>query len=218
MTSSAVMIAGTDTAVGKTYVAVRFVRALVRRGIDVGVMKPFESGVAGATRVGVPLGSDAASLVRAARTPSDDADIVSPYRFREALAPEIAATRADLAIDFRRVLRAFRILTQRHSRVVIEAAGGLYSPLGPQGLNAAILAKRLGVPVILVAPNRLGTLSHVFLATEALARHRVPLSAVVLTQPAPAPRLVRETNAAALPFALTADARIGETLVRTLGW
>ncbi|MBI3071575.1 MAG: dethiobiotin synthase [Deltaproteobacteria bacterium] len=218
MKAVAVMIVGTDTGVGKTYVAVRLVRALVRRGVDVGVMKPFESGVSSfALRVG-RLGADASRLLRASGNPAANLDLVSPYRFREALSPAIAAERVGVAIDFRRVARAFDALRRRFSRVVIEGAGGLYSPLGPRGLNAVVMAKRLRVPVILVAANRLGTLSHVLLARETLARHGIPLRAVVLTQPSPSPRIVRETNAAALPFAIRADSRIGHNLVQALGW
>src|SRR3990172_1993538 len=58
-----VLVVGTDTAVGKTVVAAGLAWALRRRGIDVGVMKPVETGVSTRRR------SDAALLPLAARAP-----------------------------------------------------------------------------------------------------------------------------------------------------
>lgn len=210
MNSSCILLVGTDTGVGKTFVACRLIRALRRAGVDVGVMKPFESGF---VRAG---DSDAAALMTTAHC-SDPLDLVTPYRFRAPLAPAIAAAREGKRVRFDLVERAFATLRKRHTRLVIESAGGVYSPLAP-GLLVADLASRLDVPVVLVAPNRLGTISQTLLAIEALERRAIPIRAVVLSEPAPAPRLVRDSNAAYFRLALRPRASLGADLVRALRW
>ena len=93
-------VTGTDTEVGKTLVACTLVRALRARGIDVGVMKPVETGVG----EGGPL--DALALRRAAGAP-DPLEAVCPQRFALPAAPTVAAAAEGREVDLRRVDRAF---------------------------------------------------------------------------------------------------------------
>jgi len=61
----------------------------------------------------------------------------------------------------------------------VEGAGGFYSPLCADGLNAD-LASTLGLPILLVAENRLGCINQVLLTLEAIERRGLVLSAIVL--------------------------------------
>ena len=79
-----IFITGTDTAVGKTLVTAALAVSLQKRGLDIGVMKPVETGVV----QGRP--SDAVRLARAAQV-SDALDLVRPYAFRLPVAPFDAA-------------------------------------------------------------------------------------------------------------------------------
>ena len=65
--------------------------------------------------------------------------------------------------------------------LLVEGAGGFYSPLALDGLNADFAA-RLQLPVLLVAPDRLGVINHVLLTAEAIARRELSLFAVVLNR------------------------------------
>ncbi len=74
--------------------------------------------------------------------------------------------------------------------VLVEGAGGFYSPLAPGVLNAD-LAAALPLPVLLVAADRLGAISHTLLTVEAIKRRGLALVGVVLNQvdPASDPRM-----------------------------
>src|SRR5262245_10278714 len=92
---SALFVTGTDTGVGKTFVACALAHALRAAGRRVGVVKPVETGVDGEPE-------DARRLALAAddRSPLDD---VCPYRLRAPLAPAVAAEREGVTIDVERI-------------------------------------------------------------------------------------------------------------------
>jgi dethiobiotin synthetase len=69
--------------------------------------------------------------------------------------------------------------------LLVEGAGGFYSPLAAGVLNAD-LAVALSLPVLLVTADRLGTIGHTLLAVEAIKRRGLTLAGVVLNQVAPA--------------------------------
>src|SRR5262252_4630139 len=94
-------VTGTDTGVGKTYVACGLLRALRGAGRTVAARKPAETGCApGAGEVLFP--ADAAALREAAGGAEPLAAICS-VRLAEPLAPAVAAARAGVPIDFERL-------------------------------------------------------------------------------------------------------------------
>ncbi|MEX0991427.1 MAG: dethiobiotin synthase [Actinomycetota bacterium] len=162
--SGGVFITGTDTGVGKTVVAAGLARLLADLGIDVGVMKPVETGWAGPPD---ELPADAAMLAAAARTQDAHDDIV-PFVYEEPLAPLVAARRSDRPVEPDLIVAAYERLRDRHGFVIVEGAGGLSVPLTPD-LTMAGLAIRLDLPVLVVVRPALGTLNHSYL-TVAYAR------------------------------------------------
>ena len=91
------LITGTDTGIGKTTVAIAIAAALRRRGRDVGVLKPAETGCAPGAD-GTPLAADAERLRWfAGRT--EPAEAICPFPLREPLAPALAARRQGLALS-----------------------------------------------------------------------------------------------------------------------
>src|SRR3990167_6399313 len=99
MKSKGLFIAGTDTEVGKTFVAGGLAQALRQEKVNVGVFKPFESGVGSGHEDYIYLKEMSGS--------SDSDDWICPYRFEEALAPAIAAERAGIMIDWCHVTDCF---------------------------------------------------------------------------------------------------------------
>jgi dethiobiotin synthetase len=168
-----VFVTGTDTGVGKTLVACAILRGLRARGMDVGAMKPVETGV------GRPGPLDALALREASGADDDLAD-VCPERFALPAAPSVAAAREGRVIDLTRIEACFDAITSRHECVVVEGAGGLLVPL-TQAADMADLAARLGLPVVLVARGALGTINHTRLSLEALATRGIALAGVVLS-------------------------------------
>src|SRR6202047_5244406 len=147
----ALFITGTDTAVGKTLVSVSFVKALVRHGLRVSVMKPIASG-SEHTPAGL-RNADALALAAASNVAAQYAT-VNPYCFEPAISPHIAAEEAGIDVDMRVIRRSFETLATGADFVVVEGAGGWYAPIS-ESHSMSDLPKLLGVPVLLVVGLRL---------------------------------------------------------------
>ncbi len=165
-------ITATDTGVGKTEVACGLVRGHRARGLDVGAMKPAQSGHVS----GEPSDAD---RLRAAAGGGDPPELVCPYSFGPPLAPAVAARLAGETVSLPRILDAARTLAARHAALVVEGAGGLLTPL-TDGETFADLAVALGLPVLVVARAGLGTVNHTALTCEALRARHLAVHGVVL--------------------------------------
>jgi len=187
-------ITGTDTGVGKTVVAGALAGLLRARGIDVGVMKPVETGCP--RRNGVLLPQDALYLRERAGV-ADPLDDICPYPLELPAAPAVAAKAAGILLDLDRIAARYQDLAARHHVMLVEGAGGLLVPLTDTA-DATHLIRHLEVPALLVARTSLGTINHTLLSCH-WARHlALPLVGVVLNSPAGPPSLSEEANLAAL--------------------
>jgi dethiobiotin synthetase len=161
-------VVGTDTGVGKTFVASRIAAALARCGLKVGVYKPAASGC---RRLGKLLVSDdALALWEAAGRPGSLRH-VCPQRFAAPLAPHLAARQERKEIDGSLLRRGIDYWRRRSDVIVVEGAGGLMSPIGEHDY-VADLAAEFGFPLIVVAPNRIGAINSTLLTLIAARRGR----------------------------------------------
>lgn len=186
-------ITGTDTGVGKTRVGTAVVHGLVALGHRVHVRKPVESGCADAVEGLVP--EDAVAL-RDAAGAIEPLDEVCRYRLRAAVSPERAAALDGVALDLP-ALRDACDTPADGGLVVVEGAGGFCSPIADGALNAD-LAAALGLPVVLVAADRLGVINHALLTLEAISRRGLQVAGIVLSSPAAAAAGLPMDNAADL--------------------
>jgi dethiobiotin synthetase len=170
-------VTATDTGIGKTEIACALVAGHRARGLDVGAMKPAQSGHA----PGEP--SDAERLLAAAGG-GDPPELVCPYTFGPPLAPGVAARLAGVEVSLARILDAARALAARHAALVVEGAGGLMTPLTPRETYAD-LAVSLTLPALVVARAGLGTVNHAVLTVEALRARGVAVAGVVLNRVSP---------------------------------
>ena len=184
-----VFVTGTDTGVGKTQAACALLSLLADAGARPAAFKPYESGC---SHLLAP--ADALALREAAGT-TDDLELICPHRFRAPLAPGVAARRLGMEPSWARTLAAFRSFAGRP--LVAEGAGGLRVPLDSRR-DVVDLIAALELPVLLLARAGLGTLNHTALSLELLARRRVKVLAVLLSQGAPAVDPSVRDNAALL--------------------
>lgn len=174
---------GTDTGVGKTFIGCRIIEALRGAGYRVQVRKPVETGCA--IHGGAYVPADATALWNTAGR-IELLETVCPLRFGAPLAAPEAARLEGRQLNFALDL-APHLPTPAappHAadvRWLIESAGGLMSPLTEEALGLE-LAQYTRLPVILVAPDRLGTLSGLFASLEALDRRHIPIRAVILNR------------------------------------
>jgi dethiobiotin synthetase len=176
-------VVGTDTGVGKTRVAACIAAALTRAGLRVGVYKPAASGC---RRLGKTLISDdALALWQAAGEPGE-LRAVCPQRFAAPLAPHLAAREERKEIDARLLRTGIDYWRRRSDIVIVEGAGGLMSPVGEREY-VADLAEDFGYPLIVVAPNRIGTINCTLLTLLAAAARPkpLPIAGIVLSDVLP---------------------------------
>ena len=170
-----VFITGTGTEVGKTFVGVAIARALTQRKIKVIPRKPVESGCPEQDGELVP--QDASALKKAADYQGSLSD-VCPYRFEPPISPVRAAHLANKILSTEQLVNICQQGSEK-GYVLVEGAGGFYSPLTENGLNAD-LAVALQLPVLLVAEDKLGALSQVLLSVEAIQMRGLQLAGVIL--------------------------------------
>ena len=170
-----VFITGTGTGVGKTFVGVAIARQLNQRNIKVIPRKPIESGCVKQGEELIP--QDAVALKEAAGYQGALSE-VCPYRFEPPISPVRAAHLANKVLTTEQLVNIC-LQGSEQGFVLVEGAGGFYSPLAENGLNAD-LAIALQLPVILVADDKLGVLSQVLLNVEAIQMRGLILAGVVL--------------------------------------
>jgi len=157
-------ITGTDTDVGKTYVAARIIEAFAQSGVRVSGFKPVASGAE--QLQGRWANSDALNLM-------DQASVelpyekVNPYCFEPAIAPHIAAQQASVEIKHEPIMSAYKKHLDHSDMVIVEGAGGWKVPLGDE-LGFDDIASDLGLPIILVVGVKLGCINHALLTEEAI--------------------------------------------------
>lgn len=171
-------LTGTDTDIGKTYIGTQIVALLHDIGINAVPRKPIESGCKYSGNKLVP--ADASKYFDAANQKYSLNDIC-PFRFEPAISPQRAARLLNQPIYLKEVVNTCTNNLADDDYLVVEGAGGFYSPLCEDGKNSD-LAKSLNLPILLVAKNQLGCINHILLTAEAIHHHGLCLSAVVLNE------------------------------------
>ena len=170
-----VFITGTGTEVGKTFVGVEIAKQLTQKKIRVIPRKPIESGC---IRHEDELIPQDASALRAAAEYQGALSEVCPYRFEPPISPVRAAHLANKILTTEQLVNIC-LQGSEEGFLLVEGAGGFYSPLAENGLNAD-LAVALQLPVLLVADDKLGVLSQVLLNVEAIQMRGLQIAGVVL--------------------------------------
>jgi len=201
-------ITGTDTEVGKTYLSVAIIKALVRRGVHVGAYKPAVSGLSD----GMPCDPD---LLAAACGASESAELYCPQRFAAPLAPPMAAAAEGRSIDEDLLTYGATLWHNRCDSLVVEGAGGWQSPISTQFTNADI-AQRLGYPVILIAANKLGVVNHVLLTLESIRNAGLSTKLILLNDCLNQPDRSVQSNLDLLTRFVSA--RFGPITIGTVGY
>ncbi len=161
-------LTGTDTGVGKTYVAALLIRALRRAGWDTVGLKPICCGER----------SDAEALHAAADGELRMED-VNPVWFRFPGAPYTASMVENRLPDLDQIRERFARVRAARRSIIAEGVGGWLAPIC-RDYSVADLAAELGMPVVVVAANRLGALNHTLLTVQAIQARGLTCSGVIL--------------------------------------
>lgn len=206
---SIIFVTSSGTDIGKTYVSALLLRQLRARGLPARALKPVVSGLDEATFAA----SDPAALLAAMGEPViyENADMVSRWRFRAPLSPDMAARREGEEIDFGELVAHCRARAAIHDPLLIEGVGGLMVPLDARHtvLDWMIALKDTGLAPLLVVGSYLGTISHTLTALDVMRRNGLEPRAIVVSESPASPVPLDETvetitrfaqlNAVALP-------------------
>jgi len=153
------IVAGTDTGIGKTVVAAGLAQAL-----GAAYWKPVQAGLEGET--------DSQTVIRL--TSGQVRVLPEAFRLVTPCSPHEAARIDGVAIT------ASALALPCDGPLIVEGAGGVLSPLAEDLLPADLFAI-WGLPVVLVAATRLGTINHSLLSLEAMRARRVEVAGVIFS-------------------------------------
>jgi dethiobiotin synthetase len=158
MNSANYFITGIGTDVGKTVAA-----AIIAEAIGADYWKPIQAGFAN--------GTDTEWIEEMLmRKPATHPEL---YKFKLAASPHIAAREENIQVEIEKIYEHFKSLSTRIQnetarKLVIEGPGGVQVPLNDQHFVVDLI-KKLGIPVIIVSRNYLGSINHSILTAKSLA-------------------------------------------------
>lgn len=189
-----IFFTGTGTDIGKTHVLCALLEAYRGAGGQAKVLKPVVSGF----DTDNLSQTDTIRLLKAngSELTGDTVKATTPWRFKAALSPDMAARREDRELRLDAISNWCLDRIDRKRPTLIEGAGGVMSPIAEDGLNLDLIRELDAMPV-LVAGNYLGTISHILTALRALDGR----CTVIINEIEPGPVTVRETIEAVQRFA-----------------
>ena len=164
--SKTYFLTGTDTDVGKTLVSAGLLQAAGRAGHKTAGYKPVASG-SEMTAQGL-RNRDALILQRYSNVNLPYA-AVNPLTFEQPTSPHIASQREGHPISSSLLDSGLAHLQTQADWVLVEGAGGWYTPLTSQQHYGDWVAAQ-GLPVILVVGMKLGCINHALLTQTAIAK------------------------------------------------
>jgi dethiobiotin synthetase len=171
-----IFVTGSNTEVGKTTVAVEIIRRLSKKKV-VRVRKPVESDCPIVDAKFAPR--DAIALSEACGS-SEPLSTICPYCFALEASPEKASYEAGKSLGLEQLVVACK-QDIGDDFVVVEGAGGFYSPIADKVLNAD-LARSLKLPLVIVVRDELGAISQALLTITAAQQNKLDVACVVLNQ------------------------------------
>ena len=161
------VVAGTGTDVGKTYVAAAVLRTLRARGVSVAARKPVQSFAPDDTSTDADVLGFASGVASTVVCPQ--------HRWLAApLAPPMAADALGLApFTVAELAAEVRAGAPAGALVLVETAVGVRSPVAADGDCVALIDALAPALVVLVADAGLGAINLVRLSVDALREHRV---------------------------------------------
>ena len=177
MMNKKIFITGTNTEVGKTFITKNLIERIQLKGYSVGPYKPVETGCIKKSLTLIPR--DSMIYFRAVNK-KIALDQINPYRFLEPISPAAAIKRSKRKVTINDYLSKLKDLPNS-DLTMIEGAGGLCSPLAPDGYNIDLIRK-VKVPTVLVAKDEIGVINNVILSLSMLQKYKIRVLAIVLNR------------------------------------
>ena len=171
------LVTGTDTDVGKTWISCLILRSLRQHQLRVGAYKPACSGAIIAED-GERFWHDVEMLTEACAWQGDKQKIC-PQTFDAAVAPNIAAELEGRHINEQQLASGAKCWEDQADYLLVEGAGGLLCPLS-NSKTVADVAVTLAAPIVIVTANKLGMINHTLLTVEVARQRSLHVAAIVV--------------------------------------
>lgn len=182
-------ITGTGTGIGKTAVAAGLAWALRKRGLDVGVMKPFATADKEYSKE--YRSRDTSLLAKAAGVNDGDSEI-NPFFYPLAASPLMASQiLRKPPVNIQKALEALDNLASKHDFVVVEGIGGVMVPLTEKEY-VLDFAKQTGLAILIVSQPMLGTLNHTLLTVMACRQFGLDISGIIINKMSKKPSIIEQ--------------------------
>jgi len=172
---NSIFITGTDTDVGKTYVAAGLAVTLRKMKIDVGVMKPFAAGTAQKTGF---KSEDVEILANAAQV-NDPEMLLNPQFFPIVASPYTALKNLKIKPNIKLILNRFKKLSKIHSMLLVEGMGGIMTPI-LQDYFVTNLIKDMKLSTIIVTRTKIGTVNHTVMTCKMCEKYKIPVKGIII--------------------------------------
>ena len=170
-------ISGTGTDVGKTFVTENLIYLLKAKGFTVSPYKPIETGCKKNKSKLIP--SDASKFHKLIDK-EIDIDLINPYRFQQPISPNRAIRLANKKIFINDYIGRSKLLP-KNDYLIVEGAGGLYSPISTDGYNIDLI-KKMKIPTVLVAKDEIGVINNILLSLDLLKKYKISVLAIILNK------------------------------------
>ena len=183
-----VFITGTDTEVGKTFVAKLLAESFISVGYKTGYYKPIETGCD-------PICSDTFDLIQITGQLYQEALL---YQFKTPASPLSADMKERKGIYIDKLVNHYLKMKKKYNVLIVEGAGGLLVPITKKDEKIYTyldFIKMLKIPVLIVARATLGTINHTALTVRILKEEGVDIKGIILNKYPQKPDWATETNA-----------------------
>jgi dethiobiotin synthetase len=177
---------GTDTGVGKTKICEILVKGFKELGINAIPFKPVETGHSRAEKT-----SDAYKLSQAC--PNLSLEETSYLLFKKPVAPVLAAELEGRKIKMEEIISVIKERTEKGEILIVEGAGGIFSPISRR-FDWLDIVKALRGEVVIVIGNKLGAINHAILSEKAVIQRKVKLTGWILNNLSKKKELAQKTN------------------------
>lgn len=175
-----VFLAGTDTEIGKTYIASLLIRQLMREGKNPCYYKV---ALSAGTQDDVMTASEV-RYVRETTGLTEPPENLASFTYHTPVALHLAARLENNPFNIEKAVQDFQYLSSRYGFIVAEGSGGVVSPLSDEE-NVIVLADviaALELPVIVVARAGRGTINHTMLTVAYLRQQGIEVCGIILNR------------------------------------
>jgi len=162
------LVTGTDTGIGKTWVSALIIEQLRKVGTNAVGLKPVLSG-----------GRDDAERLWQASGGVLDIDLINPHWYRTPVAPLVASRIEGSPLVLGDMVKHIQQIRDDHEFTIVEGVGGWEVPMS-EDFGFPEFAKALGLPIVVVAANWLGTINHTLLTVKAIQAAGLECVGVIL--------------------------------------